>query len=197
MLTTVLRKLIQTWRIHRDPIGYARSLGVTIGSDCRLICLTPATFGSDPYLIRIGNHVTITAGVRFITHDGAVWVFRKRDPEIDVIAPIVIGNNVFVGTNALLMPGVTIGDNTVIAAGAVVTRDVPTGFVAAGVPARCVKTLDEYWEKVRDRAFHIRSKPLAEKRDIWLGHFFPAPGSHTRATGGPKAGENDASRASA
>ncbi len=186
MLTTVLRKLIQSWRIHRDPIGFARSLGVKIGSDCRLICLTPATFGSDPYLIRIGNHVTITAGVRFITHDGAVWVFRERDPEIDVIAPIVIGNNVFVGTNALLMPGVTIGDNTVIAAGAVVTRDVPAGFVAAGVPARCVRTLDEYWEKVRHRAFHIRSKPLAEKRAIWLEHFFPAPGNPARATGGQR-----------
>jgi acetyltransferase-like isoleucine patch superfamily enzyme len=180
MLGTAVRKFIQTWRIHRDPVGYARSLGVHIGNDCRLICLTPATFGSDPYLIRIGNHVTITAGVRFITHDGAVWVFRERYPDVDVVAPIVIGNNVFVGTNALLLPGVAIGDNCVIAAGAVVTRDVPAGSVAAGVPARRIKCIEEYWDDLQERAFHIRSKPLAEKRAFWLEHFFPAHGPAAR-----------------
>jgi len=174
MLGIAVQKLVRAWRIRRDPVGYARSLGVCVGNDCRLICLTPSTFGSDPYLIRIGNHVTITAGVRFITHDGAVWVFRERYPEIDVVAPIVLGDNVFVGTNAVLMPGITVGNNCVIAAGAVVTRDVADGSVVAGVPARRVKSIEEYWNSVQKRAFHIRSKPLAEKRATWLNHFFPA-----------------------
>jgi acetyltransferase-like isoleucine patch superfamily enzyme len=170
----LIKKAIQRWRIYRDPVGYARSIGVQVGNDCRLLCITPTTFGSDPYLIKIGNHVTIAAGVRFITHDGGVWVFRHRQPEIDVVAPIVVGNNVFVATNALLMPGVTIGDNCVVAAGAVVTRDIPSGHVAAGVPARCIKTLEEYWQKVSTspNAFHLRSRPLEEKRRLWVEHFF-------------------------
>jgi acetyltransferase-like isoleucine patch superfamily enzyme len=158
------RKLYRYCWLRRDPIGYARAIGVQVGSDCRLLGLQPGTFGTEPYLIKLGNHVTITAGVKFITHDGGVWVFREKFPDIDVIAPIVIGDNVFVGTNALLMPGVTVGSNCVIGAGAVVARDIPPGSVAVGVPARCVKTIDEYWEKVRRRAVYVRSLPERERR---------------------------------
>ena len=56
-------------------------------------------------------------------------------------APIHIGKNVWLGANVTVLGGVTIGDNVVIAAGAVVTRDVPANTVAAGVPARVVRTL--------------------------------------------------------
>ena len=57
-------------------------------------------------------------------------------------APVVIGNNVWIGSNATILPGVTIGDNAVVAAGAVVTKDVPTNTVVAGVPAKIVKKID-------------------------------------------------------
>jgi acyl-[acyl carrier protein]--UDP-N-acetylglucosamine O-acyltransferase len=160
----LFRKLIRYWRLRQDPVGYARSIGVQVGNDCRLLGLQLGTFGSEPFLVSLGNHVTITGGVQFITHDGGVWIFRDRHPDIDIIAPIVIGNNVFVGLNAILMPGVTVGDNCIIGAGAVVTRDIPAGHVAAGVPARCIQSIDEYWEKVQRRALHIRSLPEAEKR---------------------------------
>ncbi len=55
--------------------------------------------------------------------------------------PIVIGNNVWIGAAATILPGVTIGDNAVVAAGAVVSRDVPASTIAAGVPARVLKRL--------------------------------------------------------
>ncbi|MCH5164536.1 MAG: sugar O-acetyltransferase [Clostridiales bacterium] len=58
-------------------------------------------------------------------------------------APVVIGNNVWIGAHATILPGVTIGDNSVIAAGAVVTKDVPAFAVAAGVPAKIIKTIEE------------------------------------------------------
>ena len=58
-------------------------------------------------------------------------------------APIHIGKQVWIGANATILPGVTVGDGAVIAAGAVVTRDVPERAVVAGVPARVVKTIEK------------------------------------------------------
>lgn len=154
-------------RIRRDPIGYARSVGVKMGKNCRLLGLTPATFGSEPYLVTLGDHVTVTAGVKFITHDGGVWVFREHHPNIELVAPISIGNNVFIGIDSIIMPGVKIGDNCVIGAGAVVSRDIPSGSVAVGVPARPVKTIDEYWAKVKSQALHTRALNDSEKKEFY------------------------------
>ncbi|GGH87258.1 hypothetical protein GCM10007362_48960 [Saccharibacillus endophyticus] len=58
-------------------------------------------------------------------------------------APVVIGQNVWIGSNATLLPGVTIGDHAVVAAGAVVTKDVPQDAVVAGVPAKFIKTIHD------------------------------------------------------
>ena len=58
-------------------------------------------------------------------------------------APIVLGKKVWVGSNATILQGVTIGDNAVIAAGAVVTKDVPANTIVGGVPARVIKRIDE------------------------------------------------------
>ncbi|WP_042147819.1 sugar O-acetyltransferase [Paucisalibacillus sp. EB02] len=57
-------------------------------------------------------------------------------------SPVVIGENVWIGSNATILPGVTIGDNSVVAAGAVVTKDVPENTVVAGVPAKVIKKVD-------------------------------------------------------
>ena len=58
-------------------------------------------------------------------------------------APIVIGNNVWIGAHATILAGVTLGENSVVAAGAVVTKDVPAGAVVAGVPAKIIKNIEE------------------------------------------------------
>lgn len=171
LLLALPRKLLAQYHIRRDPIGYARSIGVSVGEHCRFLGLHAGTFGSEPFLVRVGDHVTVTSGVHFVTHDGGVWVFRDAYPEIDVVAPISVGNNVFIGINAIILPGVTIGDNSVVAAGAVVTRDVPSGMIVAGVPARPLKSVDDYWLSVRDRAVHLRSLPYEEKR-AYLTRFF-------------------------
>ena len=72
------RSAADRFLIASDPVSYARRIGVRVGRDCRLIGIDRATFGSEPYLVSIGDHGTITDGVRFITHDGGVWVFRKE-----------------------------------------------------------------------------------------------------------------------
>jgi acetyltransferase-like isoleucine patch superfamily enzyme len=167
----MFKTLLQTVQAAResrlariDPVRYARSIGVRVGQECRLIGVSRETFGSEPYLIRLGDHVTITAGVRFITHDGGVWVMRREFPNIDVFGTIEIGSNVFIGLNAILMPGARIGDDCVIGAGSVVVKDVPSGTVAAGVPARPLRTLAEYRQRTLGVAVHIRDLPEVEKR---------------------------------
>ena len=128
--------------------------------------INAGTFGSEPYLISIGHHVTVTSGVQFVTHDGGVWVFREQDPDIDVFGPITIGNNVFIGINAIIMPGVSIGENCVIGAGTVVTRSVPSNTVAVGVPARKIATIDEYRIRVEQKCMRIRSLPAVRKQEM-------------------------------
>lgn len=166
----VIASLIRRMRMRKDPVGYARSIGVRVGEDCRLDVRSD-TFGTEPYLIRLGDHVTVAPGVRFVTHDGGIWVFRLERPDIDLVAPIVVGNNVFLGMNAILLPGVTVGDNCLIGAGAVVTRDIPSGSVAVGVPARRIKSLEEYWEGVRDRAVPTKRLPERDKRRFFEERF--------------------------
>lgn len=159
------------WKVKTNPIAYARAVGVKMGDDCRLLNTTPATFGSEPYLVQLGNHVTITSGVRFMTHDGGVWVFRHDYPDIESYGPITIGDNVFIGTNALVLPGVTIGNNVIIGAGAVVTKNVPDNSVAVGVPARVIKTIDEYWESIQPTILHMKQLSPERKKQIVLEHF--------------------------
>ena len=142
--------------------------GLSIGTDCYI--KHKIDFGSEPYLITIGNHVRITAGVRFITHDGGVWVFRNETAlsNADVFGPIVIGNNVHIGSNAIIMPNVRIGDNVVIGCGSIVTKDIPSNSVAVGVPARVIESLDEYREKVLKKCEYTHSMPLDEKRSYLI-----------------------------
>lgn len=116
---------------------YLRKKGAKIGEGCEIY--KSADFGSEPYLITIGSHVRINEGVRLVTHDGGYWVLRDKRAgygeeffDMDHIAGIHIEDNVHIGTNAIIMPGVTIGKNVVIGCGAVVTHDVPPNCVVGG-----------------------------------------------------------------
>ena len=172
-LINFFNKLIEFYHVKRNPVAYARSIGVRVGEDARLISVVPGmgTFGSEPYLIELGNHVTVAGDVRFVNHDGGVWVFREEDPSIDVIAPIKVGNNVFIGYGSLILPGAVIGDNVVIGAKSVVTGNIPSNSVAAGVPARVIKPLDEYRQGVMARKDSIRHFSDIEKRDYLIKKF--------------------------
>ena len=173
-LKQIIRKI--RYRLKpEDAVKLARKIGVRFTAEpgkekCRILSEPSAIFGSEPYLITIGENVEITAGVVFITHDGAVWTLRNFDEkykDLDVFAPIKVGNNVFIGNNAIILPGVTIGDNVVIGAGAVVAKDIPSNSVATGVPAKVIKTLEEYGEKSLEKPGSMETKRLShqKKRD--------------------------------
>jgi acetyltransferase-like isoleucine patch superfamily enzyme len=170
MLERIQDFWLQKFVCRNDTVRFARYLGVTVGEGCRMFDNPRHVFGSEPYLVKLGDHVTIASGVRFITHDGGVWVFRKEHPEIDLFGNIVVGNNVFIGFNVIILPNVTIGDNCVLGAGSIVTRDIPSNVVAVGNPAKVLRTLDDYWRKVQPVALHVRNLAPETKRDAIVKH---------------------------
>lgn len=131
-----------------NPIQYSRKIGVSVGEDCRFISMPD--FGSEPYLIEIGNHVTVSADVAMITHDGGTWCVRDKEKYKGIFkyGKIIIKDNCFIGMRSIIMPGVTIGANSIVAAGAIVTKDVPENSVVAGIPAKVIKNTMEYAEEI-------------------------------------------------
>ena len=127
---------------YERAILYKKHLGVDMGDNVRIT--GKINFGSEPYLISIGNNVTLTQNIQLITHDGGVAVFRDEYPGLNVYGRIRIGDNVFIGANTTILPGVEIGDNVVIGACSVVTKNIPNNSVAVGVPCKILKSLYEY-----------------------------------------------------
>jgi acetyltransferase-like isoleucine patch superfamily enzyme len=128
-------------------------------------------FGSEPWLIWLGDNVYITAGVQFITHDGGTLILRKEIPDLEWTAPISVGNDVYLGLRALILPGVTIGNRCIIGAGAVVTKDVPDNSVVGGVPARHISSVDEYLEKMKAKSLGLGDLPAPQKATALRAHF--------------------------
>ncbi|WP_256789231.1 glycosyltransferase [Frankia sp. AvcI1] len=166
-----VRAAVRTYLLRTDPVGYARSIGVRLGADCRFIGVTAATFGTEPYLIRLGERVAIADGVRFITHDGAATRLRREHPDIDVVAPIRVGNDTAIGMNTIIMPGVTIGSDVVIAAGSVVMRDVPARSLVAGAPARVVTDVEQWERRMLARSVGTGAMSPQRKREVFLDRF--------------------------
>lgn len=157
---------------RQNPTDYWRKKGARIGKGSEIY--PTAMLGSEPYLVHIGENVRITNGVRLITHDGGVWVLRNLKQEyqnIDIIQPIEIGNNVHVGINAVIMPGVHIGSNCIIGCGAIVTKNIPDNSIAAGVPAKVMGTIEEYEQKHKNDFLHTKNMPENEKRKFLIELF--------------------------
>jgi acetyltransferase-like isoleucine patch superfamily enzyme len=166
IITNLYYIFLKNWS-YKTREKYARLIGVQVGKDCRII---GTNFGSEPYLIHIGNHVTITDGVKFINHDGGLWVLRHEYSKADYFRPIVILDNSFIGANSIILPGVTIGPNCVIGAGAVVTKSIPRDTIAAGVPARVIGSIEKYRRHI-DEDFFTFGLSREEKREYLLNYF--------------------------
>lgn len=107
----------------------------------------PRIIPDEPKLISFGDNVSVASGVTFVTHDVIDKVLNKMNYNIEFYyncAPIEIGNNVFIGCNVTILPNIKIGNNVIIAAGSVVTKDVPSNSVVGGNPAKVISTFEEY-----------------------------------------------------
>lgn len=156
---------------RRDPVRFARRLGVRVGSGCLLIAPTAATFGGEPFLVWLGNNVVISTEVRMVTHDGGIWVGRALDPSFDVFGPVIVRSGAFVGIRAILLPGAVVGEGAVIAAGAVVAGDVPPGVVAGGVPARPICSVEDYLARASRKNARTSGMSPVEKRRVAMDRF--------------------------
>ena len=153
---------------YERPEIYRKYQQVTIGKNARFT--GKINFGSEPFLISIGNHVTLAHNVTFHTHDGGVWIFRKKYPNINIYGKITIGDNVFIGSNVIILPNISIGDNVVIGAGSVVTKSIKSDSVVAGNPARLIRTVNEYEEKVLKNAVFVDSSVIKNASESILKH---------------------------
>ncbi len=130
------------WRL-KSAQKQARHLGVTIGENC---LIATRRWSSEPYLITIGNNVQITEDVWFHTHGGGN-VIRAEVPDYDSFGKITIQDWAYIGSGSHILPGVTIGEGALVAAGSIVTKSVPPHTVVGGNPARAICTIEEYKKK--------------------------------------------------
>ena len=160
-LISLLKKIY--WHIIATPEKEARHLGVKIGEKC---LISTRYWSSEPYLISIGNNVQITDCVSFHTHGGGNCI-RKEHPDFDAFGKITIEDWVYIGAWSHIMPGVTIGEGSLVAAGSVVTKSVPPGVVVGGNPAKHICSIDDYIN--RNIKYSIGKRlTTKEKRDVLL-----------------------------
>lgn len=140
-----------------------------IGDDCQIQMNVVVT---DPCHVRLGNNVHLT-GCTLFGHDGSVKMLSKMSGKVlDRVGRIDIGDNVFVGHQAIIMPGVTIGPNAIVGVGALVTRDVPPNSIVGGCPARVIGQLDAYLARCEADTARL---PWAGHPGLAPDYFGPAP----------------------
>jgi galactoside O-acetyltransferase len=121
-----------------------------------IYCNSNVTFVDDAD-IYVGDHCLISPNVVITTSGHPVLVILREHNYVYNL-PVHIGRNVWIGSGVQILPGVTVGDNSVIGAGSVVTADIPANVVAFGVPCRVIRDIGE-----RDRKYFFKDREL----DVW------------------------------
>ncbi|GAA5394640.1 acyltransferase [Streptococcus uberis] len=151
--------------IGKDPMKLKlkryRYYGSKIGKNVR--AFSPVS-SSESYLISIGDDTTISSGVKFITHDNSI---SKSSQGTDLVGPITVGKKCFIGMNSIILPGVEIADNTIIAAGSVVTKSVfNVGQIIAGNPAKSIGNVENFTQKNIEKIFNFKNLSKEEKKKL-------------------------------
>lgn len=122
--------------------------GMKVGKNVQFI--DKQNFGSEPFLIEIGDGTKLTNGVTFINHDGAAYVIQnfEKYKHIRNFGRIKIGKNCFIGLNSIILPNVEIGDNSIVGTNSVVSKSLAENGVYAGNPASFICSIEEYAQKM-------------------------------------------------
>lgn len=162
----ILSKLMRKGNAY--IVDKMRREGMKIGKDTHVYSNISL---SEPYLISIGSNCTISTNVSFLTHDASIGIFADggRKEFSDICGYITIGNNCFIGANVIVLYGVTIPDNTIVAAGSVVTKSISApGCVIGGNPAIKIGTVDEFLKKNRPHFLSIDGLDIKERKKTIL-----------------------------
>lgn len=156
-------------------ISFLKKQGVSIGNN--VIFREPRSTRIDlsrPCLVTIGNDVDINTHFTIMTHDFGNFVFRNLFSDyVNSSGTVSIGNNIYFGTQVTILKGVSIGDNCIIGAGSIVTKDIPANSVAAGCPCRVICTIEEYYQKRKKQGLeeakeYIRAFRKRNGRNLYL-----------------------------
>lgn len=163
---------------NRYIIQYYRKLGMSIGEGTHIFS---RIISSEPFLISIGNNVTISTGVTLLTHDASIGPIVGRNVFSDTVGPINIGNNCFIGANTIILPDVSIPDKSIVAAGSVVTKTItfPTnminetlstheGIIIGGNPAKYICKTSDFVNKRHSNFLKLHGLPIANRKNVIL-----------------------------
>ena len=127
-------------------------------------------------MVDIGNNVYFAADVRLVNHDMSAKVVRDiaMTNDLDKFGTIKIGSYVFLGLGVIVMPGVTICDRVIVAAGSIISKNIIEDGVYAGVPAKKIMEIDSYVEKVKEinLSYPWRKQDKPPTKMELIGHFF-------------------------
>ncbi len=175
---------------HHKKIEELIKNGLRIGKNVTIMP-TAEIDDSYPYLISIGDNSSISKYVQLIAHDQATFKFSEEN--FERLGKIEIKENCYIGQSAIILPGVTIGPNVLVAAGSVVNKDIPPNSCVVGVPARIYSKFDEFIKRQLQNArsgpnfssnetMHPVSKsiiekirPLVEEGDVFIRGFQGGP----------------------
>lgn len=159
-IKSILRRLVGRGSAYQAELDYLLSHGMTLGKNSTIHTGFQIDSGW-PWLISIGDNVTITPNVTILAHDASTNVVGCCTK----LGRVEIGNNVFIGTHSIILCNTHIGDNVVVGAGSVVTKDLPSNGVYAGVPAVRICSIEEYREKSKSL---LNTRPRFDDRFDWM-----------------------------
>lgn len=143
----------------QEELEYRLKRGLIIGENTHIYSIEGID-GSWPWLIQIGNNVTISSNVTILAHDASTNVVHCATK----LGRVVIGDNVFIGTGSIVLCNTKIGDNVIVGAGSVVTHDLTSNAVYAGSPARYICSIEEYQKKYTEL---YRTRPHFDAVHPW------------------------------
>ena len=153
-LKLLIKRLLFPHTYSSDAyIAYLRNQGVEIGENCMIWSPNHTVIDCQrARTLHIGSYVKITQGVIILTHDYSMSVARRiYHRHIGTMRETFIGDNVFIGMNAIILMGSKIGDNSIIGAGSVVSGSFPSNSVIAGNPAKVICSVEQYYFKQKSR----------------------------------------------